>query len=991
MPAHPVIGSRRVCRDPGARTTPRCSQSMPRIPPTPASFAIALAILFALPGALTHASPGGPGLIAAASLESSTPIALSINETPIELNASFWGTTVSAHPPLFANLSSIVRATPASYVVWPGANEGDDYDYQTGLIWSQANTAVPANTTEAEFAAWCLATGCRAIVEVPGVIDDPAFAKAEVNYTEGRLGLHPAFWEIGNEPGFWQHWNQSWGNWTTKVPGPTAMQYAEEVRNYTLAMREADPTLRLIGLPAVGRTGPGGGADVWIDDILRLDGPNLSAIAVHIYPDLNLRLSTLPQYFSTLTSGNSASIPSRVPKIRAEIAAAAAANPGCSCGSLPLLFTELGSAITGHPDGSAYAEQFPGALYIAAELTQAMDFNVTNVDAYATVLNTVNSWFNTSGQFRPEYTLYSTILPHLGPYAYRVNLTDPEGDVYAIATSNASDGGVEDLMVVNTDTVSSVSFAPELPGGLDGATETWSWVNSTTPAPVATYSAALPANYTLLPQSIALFESRPGPAEPVSFSESGLPSTARWFVNVDGRVRTAATENFSLLLPEGIHSMAAETPVPVPSETEHARWMPTVLSEFSVESGPVSASVPFALEYTLNLSVTPSGGGTAGSLPAWVPAGSPLLLTATPAPGYLFERWQGGGAGNYSGPSANATIVPLGPDRETAVFTRAYGEVFAERGLPDGEPWSVSIRNQTFTTASPDLTVVERNGTYGYSVTPVSGYTPHPAAGAFAANGSSPTVVTIDFVSPLFRVTFIENGLPDGLAWSVTLDNHTGSGATSNSSTLSFYLTNGKYGYRIPAVDNYSADPGGGSLTVAGGPPPVIQISFTRAGPGVGGTVYSFRFHEQGLPAGQAWTVTISTGSADPVYWSSSTDNLTVNEPNGTYSYGVGSVPGYIASPATGTVFVNGSGGHVAAIAFHPLTAGTGVVEFPGLWTGVLRAAAVAAVIGLTGFATFGALYWRRRRPPGTPSPVGSESASSAPPDFREGGHSGAG
>ncbi|MFZ1022782.1 MAG: hypothetical protein WAN87_01435, partial [Thermoplasmata archaeon] len=902
----------------------------------------------------------------------------------------FWGTTISAGPSLFPNASSVVEATPARLVVWPGANAGDNYDYQTGLVWSNNNTAVPAGTTEAEFAAWCLETHCQPIVQVSGVIDNPAFAAEEVNYTEHTLGLHPAFWEIGNEPGFWNHWGQNWGNWTVTVPGPTPMQYAQEVQNYTLAMRQVDPTLRLIGLPAVGRTGPGDGANVWINDIIELDGPNLSALAVHIYPDLTPTLSTLPQYYSTLTRDNAQSIPSRIGKIRSEIAAAAAATPGCSCAGVPVFFTELGSAITGHPDGAAYAEQFPGALYIAAEITEAMDFNVTNVDAYATELNTVNSWFDTSGQYRPEYTLYSTILPQLGPTAYEVNITDPRDDAYAIATSNATNGGTEDLMVVNTDTTSSVSFTPVLPGRLTNApTEIWSWVDGSTPAPVATFTGALPAQYVLPPQSLVLFESKPGPAEPVQFVESGLPSSLRWFVGVAGAMHTSTGSNFSLLLSPGSYALTPGAPISVPGEAQRARWVPTPPATFDVTSGATNVSVPLTLQYAVNVSASPSGTGSVGQPLTWVAGGATLSLTAMPAPGYVFVRWQGGGPGNYSGSVANTSFNPVGPDRETAIFAKGYAEEFLEQGLPTGATWSVTVRNETFTSASSTLRVVERNGTYAYQIPLVSVYTPRPFNGAFVAGSTGPTVVKVSFVSPLVPVRFIENDLPGGTDWSVLIDNRTST--SGNTSALTVYLPNGPYGYRIPALPNYVAKPQGGSFAVTVGSPPVIEINFSLVGPGSQSPSYSFRFHEQGLPTGWQWTVTLTAGVAYPVYWSSTTNNLTMSEPNGTYTFVAGSVSGYAPSPGSGTVTVNGTGGQVIVIAYHSAAATTGVVSLPGLWMEVFRAVIVTVIIGVTGFATFAALYWRGRRPPTSPLPQWVRDATIQPPELHEGEHSGAG
>ncbi|MFZ0890859.1 MAG: hypothetical protein WB778_05825 [Thermoplasmata archaeon] len=962
---------------------------MPRIRFVSVALAIALIALFAIPSYLAPSASANTGFSVSGSAGYSTPIDLTLNLSPIQLNSSFWGTTISATPSMFPNTSSIVAATPARLVMWPGANAGDDYDYQTGSIWSDNNSAVRAGTTEADFATWCHSTGCRPILEVPGVIDDPAFAAQEVNYTENTLGLHPAYWEIGNEPGFWSHWNQSWGNWTQQVPGPTPMQYAEEVENYTRAMRQVDPTLRLIGLPAVGRTGPGEGAEVWINDIIQVDGPNLSALAVHIYPDLTSSLSTLPQYYSTLTRDNSQSIPTRIVKIRSEIASAAAATPGCSCAGIPVFFTELGSAITGRPDG-AYAEEFPGALYIAAEITEAIDYNVTNVDAFATDLNTVNSWFDTSGQFRPEYTLYSTILPHLGPTAYAVNVSGLPDDVYAIATANASAGGTEDLMVVNTDTTSSVSFAPVLPGGLSNArTEIWTWDNGSTAAPVATFASALPSHYVLPPQSLVLFESRPGPAEPVQFSDSGLPSSLRWFLGVDGHMQTTTAGNFSLLLPPGTYALTPGAPIPVPKEAQRARWVPTPPATFEVGSSAVNVSVPLTLQYALNVTVSPAGTGSVGSAPAWFASGAPLTLTATPAPGYVFVRWQGGGAGNYSGAVASASFTPAGPIRETAVFAKGYGEEFIEQGLPNGAAWSVTVRNQTFTSTSSTLRVVERNGTYLYDIPLVSVYKPRPYTGAFVAGSAGPTVVKVSFVSPLVPVKFYEDDLPDGTDWSVVIDNHTST--AGNTSALTVYLTNGQYGYRIPALSSYVARPQGGSFSVTVDSPPVIQINFSLVGPGSQFPTYNLRFHEAGLPSGWQWTVTLTAGVAYPVYWSSTADNLTISEPNGTYSFVAAAVSGYVPSPGSGTVTVNGTGGQVIVIEYRTAAASTGVVSLPGLWMEVFRAVLVTVIIGVTGFGTFAALYWRGRRPPASPLPDWVREAAIQPPELHEGGHSGPG
>ena len=65
---------------------------------------------------------------------------------------------------------------------------------------------------------------------------------------------------------------------------------------------------------------------------------------------------------------------------------------------------------------------------------------------------------------------------------------------------------------------------------------------------------------------------------------------------------------------------------------------------------------------------------------------------------------------------------------------------------------------------------------------------------------------------------------------------------------------------------------------------------------------YLVTFIEQGLPSGIAWSVTLNG-----VTKTSTTNEITFEVPAGTFSYTVGSVPGYTASPSSGTVTVTNS------------------------------------------------------------------------------------
>ncbi|MEM4100990.1 MAG: hypothetical protein QXI08_06045, partial [Thermoplasmata archaeon] len=68
-------------------------------------------------------------------------------------------------------------------------------------------------------------------------------------------------------------------------------------------------------------------------------------------------------------------------------------------------------------------------------------------------------------------------------------------------------------------------------------------------------------------------------------------------------------------------------------------------------------------------------------------------------------------------------------------------------------------------------------------------------------------------------------------------------------------------------------------------------------------TTYTVTFTESGLPSGTSWSVTFNGNTK-----SSTTNTISFTGiANGTYSYSVGAVSGYTASPSSGTITVNGA------------------------------------------------------------------------------------
>ncbi len=158
---------------------------------------------------------------------------------------------------------------------------------------------------------------------------------------------------------------------------------------------------------------------------------------------------------------------------------------------------------------------------------------------------------------------------------------------------------------------------------------------------------------------------------------------------------------------------------------------------------------------------------------------------------------------------------------------------------------------------------------------------------------------TVAVITPMtgpahYPVTFTETGLPASTSWGVTFN------ATLNSSTTSsigFSVLNGDYSFGVGAVSGYSASPSSGPVTVSGAAqtiPIVFSVSVTPT--------YTITFEENGLPASTSWSVTLQSTPQSSV-----TTAMEFVRANGTYTFTVGSVPGYSAAPGSGSVIVYGA------------------------------------------------------------------------------------
>jgi len=189
-----------------------------------------------------------------------------------------------------ADSEAMIAELRPSFLRWPGGNVAQDYHWQWGIgprdlrpswinkAWS--NAPEPSDFGTDEYLAFCarLHIEPSIAVNVNGAGATPEEAAAWVEYVNGpattKYGSmraangHPApygvkQWELGNE---------IFGNWVrgsadAETYGHSAVQYAK-------AMREVDPSIKLIAV---------GAADDWNSTVLKIAGPAIDYLAIHDY------------------------------------------------------------------------------------------------------------------------------------------------------------------------------------------------------------------------------------------------------------------------------------------------------------------------------------------------------------------------------------------------------------------------------------------------------------------------------------------------------------------------------------------------------------------------------------------------------------------------------------------------------------------------------------------------------------------------------------
>ncbi len=112
-----------------------------------------------------------------------------------------------------------------------------------------------------------------------------------------------------------------------------------------------------------------------------------------------------------------------------------------------------------------------------------------------------------------------------------------------------------------------------------------------------------------------------------------------------------------------------------------------------------------------------------------------------------------------------------------------------------------------------------------------------------------------------------------------------------------YFVANGSNGM-FSGANGYSLAVGWGSINAYY----FVEAASGTTSPPPAATTYAVQFVESGLPSGTSFSVTLNGATS-----SSGSGTVSFSEVNGSYSFSIGSVSGYTASPSSGTVVVSGS------------------------------------------------------------------------------------
>jgi len=309
----------------------------------------------------------------------------------------------------------------------------------------------------------------------------------------------------------------------------------------------------------------------------------------------------------------------------------------------------------------------------------------------------------------------------------------------------------------------------------------------------------------------------------IIFTETGLPTGAKWYVNLSDGETSSNTTN-TILYYEKVYSSISYyvdnvtyggylyTPTPS-SGSISVGWSDIYININFTKLYTVTfteSGLPSGTKWYVNLSNGQSYSGTGTTITFNEPNGSYSYTIATV--NKIYAPNPSSGTFTVNGANVNVAIT----------FTLVtYTVTFTENGLPSGTSWSVTLNNITKTSTNATVTISEPNGSYSYIIPSISGYRANAYSGTINVNGNQ-VFINITWTIITYPITITENGVPNGTSWSATLTGTTFNGQSINvtlssrNNTITFYEPNGTYAYTIHLPLGYHGSNTKGSINLSG-------------------------------------------------------------------------------------------------------------------------------------------------------------------------------
>jgi len=309
----------------------------------------------------------------------------------------------------------------------------------------------------------------------------------------------------------------------------------------------------------------------------------------------------------------------------------------------------------------------------------------------------------------------------------------------------------------------------------------------------------------------------------VTATESGLPASTTWYLNVTGgSSHSSSSDELSLALANGTYEYTLGS-----ADLRYAG----APGGFTVSGEALGVDVAFDLvSYTVTATETGLPDGTTWYLnvTGGAPHSSATDEISFAAPNGTYQYLLASGAPGYAADGGAFTVdgEAVGVDVSFHVVM-LYVVTVTESGLPSGTTWFVNVTGAaSHSSSSTTMTFDVPNGTYDYVLGSADTSYAGPPLSFDVAGADTSVAVTFHLVT--YALTFTETGLPSGTSWSVTLGGTTESSTTAS---ITFHEPNGSYAYTASSANTaYTA--AGGSKTVDGGVASVAVAFATSASAG---------------------------------------------------------------------------------------------------------------------------------------------------------------